>query len=178
MLVLFWWFKKRRAFFLLQRMWEGEGAVNNVEMQLLSAAGVGFKTPVWLNWPCSVFFLFFFKCWNNAASSVLAGEKKMPQSLYRFKQGAVFKVSWFIRGRIKQASFPYSGKTAHSATHTQPTNSSATGQFQHVRAACFLLLNPTSCIIIVNVFTSPNMTTQVHFSKLLWTQRCVLISVI
>lgn len=34
---------------------------------------------------------------------MLAEEKKMPQSLYHFKQQAVFNVSWFIRGWIKQA---------------------------------------------------------------------------
>lgn len=65
-------------------------------------------------------------------------------------------------------------KTAHSATHTQPTNRSATGQFQLVHDVCFLSLYPTLSVIIRNVIMSLNIyccffNYSVHFINILWT---------
>lgn len=81
----------------------------------------------------------------------------MPQSVYHFKQKAVFNVYRFIRSWISQTMLQLGEKTAHSATHTQPTNRSATGQFQLVHNACFLSLYPTLSVIIRHVMISLNI---------------------
>lgn len=73
----------------------------------------------------------------------------------------MFNVSRFIRSWILQAMLRTGVFHALPEQPTQPlaqpTDGSATGQFQVVHAACFLLLNPTLCVIVINVFISHNI---------------------